>query len=332
MPLNDVTVSIDIKYPSPRIGLGRPLILAKKTGTATYKEYSRIDQVVGDFATSTPEYKKAKAYFEQENRADLLAIATYETDPAVTLLQFYKRAWHFALIANDLSADQIKAADFFNTTSSKFKFGAYQVNTKIARTALKGKKRTIIFDHTIADEHLDAATLGDLASLTVGSITWKSKGEFVGITPRYLNDIEMAEIDSDKAIAYIMKSGKAQLSEGWLATGEFIDDLHGQDWVKVDMENEVQYAMQQAPKVHYDSRGISLLQAGATTTLQKAFNNGIIAQTDAGEARYTVSALSREQSDANDIVERIYRGLSFSYIPSGGIHTVPIKGEVLFEA
>lgn len=327
MPLKDVIVTINIANPAPRIGLGRPVIFTSKTGTASYKEYTTLDALKSDFAEATPTYKKAKAVFEQKNRPDLVAVATYDADVLTSLEAFYNRPWHFALLASDLTADQVKMATFL--AGKDFKLGAYQVATTAARTALNGKARTIILDNPNVNEHLDAAIVGALGSLPVGSITWKFKS-LVGITPRYLTDTDIAAIDSANAIAYAYKgTGKAQTTDGVLADGEWIDVVHGQDWVKADMENEVQYALEQNDKVPFDGRGIGLIDAAATTTLGRGFNQGIIAVTDDGQPDYETSTLSRDQVDAQDRKARIYSGLSFEFGNAGGIHGARIKGQII---
>jgi hypothetical protein len=326
MPLQDVQVTIDVQYPAPRIGLGVPLILTQVAGAATYEEYLSLAALEADYANTTDTYEKAAAIFNQPNRPEKVAVATYDTGGiATTLDDFYNRAWHFALVANDLQADQVAAANFI--AAKEFKLVAVQVSGDVARTALAGLKRTIIFDHDVAGEHLDAAAVGNLGSLPVGSITWKFK-ELSGITPRYLNSDELTEIDADSANAYVVKAGQAQLSEGVLANGEYIDLIHGQDFVKADMENEIQYALQNSPKAPYDQRGINLIGAAATTTLKRAFTNGIIGLNADGLPDYAITTLSREQSDPQDRADRTYRGLSFEFGLAGAIHEVRVQGAI----
>lgn len=327
MPLKDVSVDISVSSPAPRVGLGRVLILAEAVGTPSYTEYVSLDALALDFAEGTPAHAKAAAVFQQENRPDVVAVATYETGaPEAALDGFYNRGWHFVLLANDLAADQLLVANL--VAAKDFKFFAALVDDNVGREALSDKKRTIIFDHDVAGEHLDAAAVGSLGSLPVGSITWKFKGNFVGIAPRYLTEGELLEIEADNAVAYVYKAGKGQLTDGLDATGEYIDALHGKDFVKVDMENEIQYSLQNAEKVPYDARGIGLLEAAATTSLQRAFNQGIIAQTADKLADYSISTLSRDQADAGDRAARIYNGLSFEFGLAGAIHTVRVKGQI----
>lgn len=325
MPLQDVQVTINVAYPAPRIGLGRPAIFVQKVGAATYTEYTTLAALTLDFPVGTPAYEKAEAVFKQNDRPDVVAVATYETEIETSLTEFYNRAWHFALIAGDVGVEQDAAALFF--TDKEFKFLAVQVQDDVAREAVKGMKRVAVFNHDVVGEHLDAAAVGALGSLPVGSITWKFK-ELKGVTPTYPTQSEIDEIELDNAIAYVMKAGKGQLSEGKLANGEYIDVIHGQDWIKSDMENEVQYTLSRAAKLPYDARGIGALQAAATTTLQRGFNSGIIGLTADGLPDYAISALTREESDPQDRNDRIYRGLSFNFGLAGAIHEARIAGQI----
>ncbi|MEK5360727.1 DUF3383 family protein [Peribacillus castrilensis] len=325
MPLQDVSVKINVASPAPKIGLGRPVIFVQKTGAAEYKEYSTLAALQVDYATGTAVEAKAATIFKQDNRPDKVAVATYATDIKTSMALFYGREWHFALVANDLAADQLAAATFIS--DKDFKFLVVQVRTEANRKALKAKKRTKIYDHTIADEHLDAAAVGDLGSQTVGSITWKFKS-LKGVTARYLNETEINAIDADFAVAYIVKGGRGQLSEGWLADGSYIDDIHGQDWIKADMENEISYTLGNAPKIPYDARGIGAIEAAMSTTLQRGFKNGIIATLEGGLPDYTVTTLSRDEVDIQDRALRVYPGGSFSYGKSGAIHEARVTGVV----
>lgn len=327
MPLKDATVIIDLASPAPLIGLGRPLILVEKTGASTFKEYYSLDALEADFAAETETYAKAQTFFAQSNHAEAIAVATYQTGaPDSALLQFANREWHFALLVGSISANQVKVAQFID--GMDFKFFAALVKDNNTRETLKTYKRTIIFDHPTVGEHLDAAAVGSLGSLPVGSITWKFKGGFAGITPRYLAEGELAEIEADNAIAYVVKAGKGQLSNGITGTGEYIDALHGKDFVKVTMENQIQTALQNAPKVPYDNRGIGLIEGAATTALQLAYTQGIIAETDDKLPDYTITALTRNESNPADRANRIYKGLSFRFANAGAIHEVEVYGQI----
>lgn len=67
-----------------------------------------------DYATGTAVEAKAATIFKQDNRPDKVAVATYATDIKTSMALFYGREWHFALVANDLAADQLAAATFIS--------------------------------------------------------------------------------------------------------------------------------------------------------------------------------------------------------------------------
>ncbi|MEH7214781.1 DUF3383 family protein [Priestia megaterium] len=335
MALQDVIVTIDLVKPSGLVGgLGKPLIVTQKTGESTYKTYSDISDVSPDFATTTEAYKKAAAIFAQTNRPATLAIATYDpagtevTTAAAAVEKYYEGDWFFVVTAGLELTDEIAVADYVEGKSFKF----YSVKTVDveSRNAFKTKnyKRVIDFYHPTPGEHPDAALVGELGSQQVGENTWKFK-TLTGITPIDINAAELESIHEDGAIAYVTKTGVGQTSEGFTVSGEFIDLLHGQAWVKANMESSIQGILMNNKRVTMDSRGIALLDSAATTVLQQAFNQGIIAADVEGNPVYTVSMLSADEIPDDERAQRIYNGLSFSYQQSGGIHSANVKGQIL---
>lgn len=336
MPLQDVTVSIELRKPSSLIGLGKPLIIAEKAGESTFKTYSSIDTVKPDFAETTEVYKKAAAVFAQDHRPSTLAIATYDpaatvTDPktaAEAISKYYDHDWFFLLTADIELTDEVAVADYVE--GKKFKMYVVKTTDAESRNAFKVKDYDYVIDfyHPTAGEQADAALVGELGSQEVGSITWKFKS-LTGITPLGLNADELAAIHEDGAIAYVKKAGIAQTSEGITVSGEYIDVMHGKSWVKTNMENNIQSAFANNGKVSFDSRGIALFDSAATTVLQRAFAQGIIAADEDDNPIYTVTTVPRSKTLPADRASRVYNGLSFSFELAGAIHSAEIKGEIL---
>ncbi|MGG1483554.1 DUF3383 family protein [Peribacillus castrilensis] len=334
MPLQDVTVTIDIIKPAAYVGFGKPLILAEKAGNSTIKDYKDIVEVKVDFAEGTEAYEKAMAVFEQEHRPETLSIATY--DPAGTeiitaldaLEKYYDNDWVFALVAEAVVSDQIALADFVE--SKGYKKLAVMVSLEADRNGFKQNAydHTIVFFHPVIGEHADAALIGELGNQVVGSITWKFK-TLKGITPIEVTPEELQAIHNDGAIAYVTKAGKPQTSEGIVASGEYIDVMHGKDWIKFNMEASIQNGLANSPKVPYNNTGISLLESQATTVLQRGHSQGIIDSDDNGNPLYTVTAKPRSEMSAEDRANRKYGGLSFSYRAQDAVHESDIKGEIL---
>ncbi|MGE7716960.1 DUF3383 family protein [Priestia megaterium] len=336
MPLQDVTVSIELRKPSGLIGLGKPLILAEKAGASTFKTYSSIDTVKPDFAETTEVYKKADAIFAQDHRPATLAIVTYDpaatdTDPKTAteaIAKYYDHDWFFLLTADIELTDEVAIADYVE--GKKFKMYVVKTTDAASRNAFKVKDYDYVIDfyHPTADEQADAVLVGELGSQDVGSISWKFKS-LTGITVLDINADELAAIHEDGAIAYVKKAGINQTSEGITVSGEYIDVMHGKSWVKTNMENSVQFAFANNGKVSFDSRGIALFDSAATTVLQQAFAQGIIAADEDGNPIYTVTTVPRSETLPADRASRVYNGLSFSFELAGAIHSAEIKGEIL---
>lgn len=339
MPIQDVTVTIDVQNPAPKVGLGRPLILASSVATAsTYKEYYGLDTLKVDFAEGTTVYKKAAAVFAQTNRPDLVAIATYcstadGVDPLKGLTisqafeQYFDKPWHFLLLPDAVSADRLIISNALQ--AHKFKFLTLKVTDKAELDQYKLNSRTICYYHPDkVDEEIDAAIIGDAASLTVGSITWKFRKNLSGITPIDISSDEVKVIHALGANCYVLKAGIPQTTEGITADGEYIDTIHGEDWVKSTAETDLQQLLVDNDKIPSNSTGVSMAASVLTSVLMTATQNGIVDKDANGNALFTVSALPYDQIPVADQTKRIYSGLSFDYSPEGAIHEMKVKGTV----
>ncbi|KZN96162.1 hypothetical protein AZI98_08850 [Aeribacillus pallidus] len=332
MPLQDVTVTIDIQKPSGVVGLGKPLILTERTGLSSYKSYADIDAVKVDFPESTTAYKKAAAIFLQKNRPAEIAIATY--DPAGAepmeavdaLSKYFDEDWYFLIATTADEAEQLELADYIETQG--FKMFAVQITDKENLSAFKNYDRTITFYHPIANEHADAALVGGIGSMPVGSVTWKFK-ELKGISPISITKSELNEIHSYHSICYVTKAGRPQTSEGTVGSGEYIDVIHGKDWIKVELETRIQQLMSNTNKLPYDNRGINALESVTLEVLQLAYQNGIIAENAEKQPLYSTNFLSREEVNAMDRSNRRYNGGSFQFELAGAIHLADIKGVII---
>lgn len=325
--LTDVNIHIDIYKPAPKIGLGRPLILVAGETGGTYKEYSSIDAVEADFTRETSAYKKASAVFKQDNAPDKVAIGTFKTGEAALFVEKqFGQSWHFALLADYVAADALAVSNYIE--EKQFKFLVVNVTAVSELAQFKGNTRTIALVHAATDECADAALIGAVASKTVGSVTWKFK-TLVGVTPDELTADEVKAIHEAGGIAYVSKSGIAQTSEGVTCGLEYIDALHGDDWIKSNLESRLQTLLSKTDKLSFDASGIALLQTEVKTVLVEGFNNGIISLNDeTGDGDYSISVLQRADLAPEDIAARNYKGISFRYKRAGAIHTIDVYGTI----
>lgn len=368
MPLQDVSVSIDLIKPVGLVGLGKPLIIADKAGTSAIKTYSDIDLVKADFPATTDTYKKAAAIFAQKNRPATIAIATYDSSGAPANFAALDIETSGTDVETEGSDVQALAADigssgatietaadavshyydhdwYFVITADanlteqlavadyveakKFKMFAARTVDPESRNAFKTKDYDYVIDFYHPTEDEHAE------AALIGEAGSQTVGSITwkfkmlkGINPIDVNADELKLIHEDGAIAYVKKSGIPQTSEGFVISGEYIDVMHGKSWVKTNIENSIQKAFSNNGKVAFDSRGIALLDGAVTTVLQQGFKQGIIAVDADENPIYTVTAKSREEIPAAERADRVYNGLSFSFELSGAIHEANIKGQI----
>lgn len=332
MPLKDVTVIINIKKPAALEGLGTPLILAQKAGASTFKIYGDLPGVEVDFPNTTDAYKAAQAAVKQGDTSTAkVAIATYngeEVTAAQALAKYYDEDWYFVSLATGTAADFITISDIVE--GEGYKIAAHTVDSIEDLTTLSAKKydRTFVMMHDKLEQYPHLALIGGHGSKPVGSITYKFK-RLIGVDPAPYDATTLLAIHALNGFAYVSKGGQYQTSEGTMLSGEYIDVIHGKDWVKVNMENAIAQLFANNDKISFDDVGIPRIEGEARTILEIAGQQGIIALDDAGQPLYTLTALNRAQTNAADRVERHYKGLSFSLELAGAIHEATVYGEMV---
>lgn len=305
-------------------------ILLKKTDAATgavFREYASLDAVKVDYSDNDDVLAKAEAYFAQENHSDRVAVLDIPSGKDQDALgAFWFFNWTFAIRAksDDQNSDLTLLSNIFE--ANKDHFLVIQTNDTSVLNSLQGQSYTIGLKHDTA-EAMDAAFVGEIATLPVGSVTWKFK-TLQGITPESLTATELVGINKVNAVAYTTVFGKDQTTEGKTLSGEYIDTVHGIIWVKNNMESGMEKLLQTNGKVPYSQVGINLVLGAATQVLNKAYEQGIIQADANGKADFSISATPREQQSAQDLSNRHYGGLSFTYHASGAIHTLTVHGTI----
>jgi len=324
--ITDVNVQINLLQPTPVVGLGRPVIFVE-SAEQSYKEYRNLEEVRIDHPIGSTMHAKSLAIFAQANRPRVISVISYVVDGLILAAEkYFFKGWHFALLAEFNVQNALALSNFIE--EQQFKFLVVQVPAASELAQLQGNTLTVGIVHN-AEEHLDAALIGNVANLTVGSVTWKGRSNLAGITPSDLDIVELNAIHRAGGVAYVEKAGIPQTSEGKTLSGEFIDALHGDHWVKSAVESQIQGALTNSDKINFDASGIALLRAKLTDVLDEAHVNGIVDTDDeSGLANYEIVALQRDGLNPDDISNRHYEGLSFTYQRSGAIHTVSVTGNI----
>lgn len=361
--LSDITVKLNTETPSTPVNMGNLALFVKgdKQNVEGFNSYEDLQKVYG---SNDLVKQVANGYFSQDDHGNKLFVITY-TDVATAATAYYGEGWEFATVlpikgvvvappqihedgendhketvtvdtTNDL-ADAVALSNFIDSKKERFAVVGLPAITenvdKIADTkkAFGNSPRTIFFvsgANQAEAEYGIGGLVGAVGNETVGSVTWKFR-KIGGVKPVDLTVTQIQKLHENNAFTYVTKAGLDQTSEGKTLSGEFIDALHGDDWVKASLETELQRLLSNSSKITFDAAGIAQIDATVTAVLTTATNNGIISvnpETNAGE--FTVTTTSRAQSSEEDIAQRNYTGLKFSYTRSGAIHTVRVNGQI----
>lgn len=308
-----------------RLTTGNGILTALKDKDGnTYKEYSSVDAVADDFAESTDVYKAATTYFAQEQVADRIAVLSYTADLAKAMGNYWRQAWTFVTEATFDSTEAATLAAIMETHSDKlFIADTYDMT---ATAAFASSKYTANFVQP-AVEQAAAGLVGRAGNLTPGSATFKFKS-ITGLTPIDWSDEELAQLKANHQIGYLTVGANNQTSEGWTLSGDQMDSLLGQYFIKNEIVKAAQTLFQTHDKIAYDTDGINQLYSVVDSVLQNAADNHIILKDANGKAKYSINTISREDSSPLDVANRLYQGLSFDYEEDGAIHNAIINGVV----
>ncbi|AKG66648.1 DUF3383 family protein [Lactobacillus helveticus] len=353
--VSDVNVIMTIVRPRPVLGLGNILILnpvvsgadtSVKDGVdendkakgillrkvdsksgAVYREYRDADAVSIDYSSNQDILRKVKTYFAQKNHSDRVAILDYDTSKVSDCLKaFWYFNWTFAIQATSkIDSSATSLSNIFE--ANKDHFLVLQSNEVSDFSLVNGQNYTIGVKHDLS-EAMDAALIGAIATLTVGSVTWKFK-QLEGITPETLTSNEVYGINDANAIAYEVMNSQGQTSEGKTMSGEYIDTIHGIIWVRANVQDKLESFLQENGKVPYNQNGITQLSGIVIQVLEQAYQQRIIQQNEAtGKGDYSVTTSPRSAQSQVDLSNRHYGGLSFTYHAAGAIHTLTVNGEI----
>lgn len=304
-------------------------VIYSKTDTvsgANYREYASANAVETEFDRTSDVAKKAESYFSQANHSDRVAVLTYpEGKLPDALYAFWYNNWVFAIFAESGLTDAKSVTNIFEANRDHMLF--VQSGTLSELAAFKGQEFTVCLSHDMS-EAFDAGFIGSVATSPVGSVTWKFK-KVVGITPQDITSNEYDALKKANVIAYINVGGVPETSAGTTMSGEYIDNLHGDIWIKTHISSSLQELLQINGKIPYNQAGINLISGTVSSVLAEAFTMGIIKEDDTtNKGIYSVSASPRSAQSQLDLSNRHYGGIEFNYARAGAIEDITVDGVV----
>jgi len=192
--------------------------------------------------------------------------------------------------------------------------------------------RTFVFFHpdcapgengkiTVNDTFPGVAALGYCLTFQPGSATWVFK-DFKAVPTYELDTSEFTTADKKNVMLYCLVADVATTFTGKVGSGEYIDIIHGCDWLKARIQNKVFTDLKKNKKVPFNDTGITII----TDALRAALQEG----KDVAELLddFTITAPEKADVPEDQRANRTLPGVSFDAPVQGAIHSTRIRGNV----
>ena len=277
-------------------------------------------ETVKEFSTESKLYKMASRLFMQKPQPQEVAVVG-KNGAAV---EGFKRVLEetndfFFLTCTDNSVETIKGLSNLCQVNNK----VYAVTVNDYEDAKKLFEE--VYDNTFVMYHDDSSSfvaeaLAVVMSYKIGGKTAEF-GTLQGVKAANVSLTQVNELHKSNLFTYVEKLGVLQTSEGKMLSGEYIDVILGEYWIRFRMEERMQRLALTQDKIPYTNRGIGILVGVAELVLTEAVAMGIVE-----EGQYRVDYKVREDVDSNEVALRKYDYILWTAMLQGAIHTGQISG------
>lgn len=229
----------------------------------------------------------------------------------------------FFVVCTDNSAEAIDALS--NQCQVTNKIYAVTVNDLEQAKAIKGVGDNVFVGFHNNPEAYLAEGLAVVMSYKIGGKTAKFK-QIQGVDEANISLTDLKELEKKNIFTYIKKLGVLQTTEGKMLSGEYIDIVLGEYWIRFRMEERMQRLALTQDKIPYTNRGIGMLVSVAEQVLNQAVDMEII---EAGQ--YKVDYRKREDVPSNDVALRKYDYIVWTAMLQGAIHSGQISGYLTYD-
>ena len=282
-------------------------------------------ETVKEFSTESKLYKMASRLFMQKPQPQEVAVVG-KNGAAV---EGFKRVLEetndfFFLTCTDNSVETIKGLSNLCQVNNK----VYAVTVNDYEDAKKLFEE--VYDNTFVMYHDDSSSfvaeaLAVVMSYKIGGKTAKFK-TLQGVKAANVSLTQVNELHKSNLFTYVEKLGVLQTSEGKMLSGEYIDVILGEYWIRFRMEERMQRLALTQDKIPYTNRGIGILVGVAELVLTEAVAMGIVE-----EGQYRVDYKVREDVDSNEVALRKYDYILWTAMLQGAIHTGQISGILTYD-
>lgn len=305
-------------------GFGTILIL----DTENTRNFEYISQEsLTELDTESKAYKLANRLFMQKPQPQEVAIVGYGAE--IDVLDAFNKALNensdfFYLVTTDNTTKTIKALSEAVQAQNK----VYGVTVNDIKQAEELKD--LVSDNTFVVFHDDpdayaAEALCVIMSYKIGGKTAKFK-TIQGVKEAKVSLTELNDLHKNNMFTYIKKLGVLQTTEGKMLSGEYIDVVLGEYWIRFRMEEALQRLAITEEKIPYTNRGIGMLIGEVEKVLSRAVDQGIVE-----EGQYAIRYKLREDVPSNEVALRKYNYVEWTAMLQGAIHSGQISGILTYD-
>jgi len=165
------------------------------------------------------------------------------------------------------------------------------------------------------------AAFGKCLTYNPGSATWMFK-DFKAVPTYELDTGPFETATAKNAMLYCLVADVPTTFWGKVGSGEYIDVIHGCDWLRARIQNKVFTDLKKNKKVSFNDTGIGIITAALRSALQEGIDVAELLES------YTVKAPDRVSVPEDERGKRNLPGIEFDGPVQGAIHTTRIRGNV----
>ncbi len=280
---------------------------------------------VKDFDTESKLYKMAVRLFMQKPLPQEVAIVG-KLGKAVEGLKkvLEENSDWFFLTCTDNSVEAIKGLSDLVAVNSKVFMTTVNDYSDVKKLFAEVYDNTVVMYHDDVDSYV-AEGLAVIMSYKIGGKTAKFK-VVQGVKEANVTLTQLNELHKNNMFSYIRKLGVLQTSEAKVLSGEYLDVVLGEYWIRFRMEEELQRLALVNDKIPFTDEGIGMLVGSVEKVLSRAVKITIVE-----EGQYLIRYTLRRDVPSNEVALRKYLYIDWVAMLQGAIHTAPISGTLTYD-
>ena len=185
-----------------------------------------------------------------------------------------------------------------------------------------------------SNSYLHVAVAAALMAYQPGRASWAFK-ELKQIQPSKFSAETIKNMQEAHNNFYMHFGGKDVTMNAQVRAGEWIDIIHGRDWIQNDMQLRIFNLLRKTDKLPYNNNGIALIEAQMIATLKEAQTRNIVAADVFDDDDEVIPGFTTSVPNALNISDvqkasRVLTDCKFSARLAGAIHAAEIKGGLTY--